>query len=291
MQTASRHGHMWRLVNIYNSSHDVDQSMKRKTGQLNALQADGRGAARRTSAAGCGSGRRAGCASAAAAGGTLSLVFSSLRAEQFIATFLQRVRLAGLLAGARPAERQPLGPAPPHSPRQMIVAKLASRVPTACAGLAAAPPGGGATACRSLSLPAQHPPPVCSEMANKKRGRDDELPEGVQEALDSLSQTIDRESTEQKMRVRGGRWAQCKQPVAHFTSQACAPGRPLWCAGTSWWFPGPVVAGMPHTVAAHGRRNIHTHVLCRAEAARDGLSVVTHLPGPGAGDCTSGPSG
>ncbi|PRW20948.1 peptidase S8 isoform A [Chlorella sorokiniana] len=38
-------------------------------------------------------------------------------------------------------------------------------------------------------------------MANKKRGRADELPEGVQEALDSLSQTLDREGTEQKMRA------------------------------------------------------------------------------------------
>lgn len=45
-------------------------------------------------------------------------------------------------------------------------------------------------------------------MANKKRGRDDELPEGVQEALDSLSQTLDRESTEQKMRVRVASGAQ-----------------------------------------------------------------------------------
>lgn len=53
-----------------------------------------------------------------------------------------------------------------------------------------------------LNLSAPLVSPLCSGMANKKRGRDDELPEGVQEALDSLSQTLDRESTEQKMRVR-----------------------------------------------------------------------------------------
>ena len=86
--------------------------------------------------------------------------------------------------------------------------------------------GGGGTARRRHRLPLSQPAralllPVCSGMANKKRGRDDELPEGVQEALDSLSQTLDRESTEQKMRVRRSRWPQQAVAAGCLTLGSC----------------------------------------------------------------------
>lgn len=72
-------------------------------------------------------------------------------------------------------------------------------------------------------------------MANKKRGRDDELPEGVQEALDSLSQTLDRESTEQKMRVR-----------LELDERAATGGMPVGCSACCRAFGSAMLEGYAH---------------------------------------------